>query len=140
MYHGLSIFIDRTFRYVPRTFKQMVPLHVTPLQMVHEQASELHLPVYFVLCTGKNGDMYFDILELIFRDTSEELLLAEIVWDFEQPVIDAAQRQFPNADIIGCLLHLKQTIRRHMKQRDHIPEEGIRVDMQPGGSRHAHGR
>ncbi|POM58200.1 Hypothetical protein PHPALM_37189 [Phytophthora palmivora] len=78
--------------------------------LVHDGASELHVPVYFVLCTGKHGDMYFDILELIFHDTSEKLLLAEIVCDFERPQIGAAQKRFPNADLIVCLFHLKQAI------------------------------
>ncbi|OWZ12388.1 hypothetical protein PHMEG_00014462 [Phytophthora megakarya] len=64
MYNGVSLFFDGTFRCEPIGFKQCMVL------MVHDQASELFVPVYFVLCSSKGKDMYCDVLEQIYRYTS----------------------------------------------------------------------
>lgn len=40
MYHNVSMFIDGTFRSVPRGFKHGI------IVMVHDRASELYVPVY----------------------------------------------------------------------------------------------
>ncbi|KAE8964032.1 hypothetical protein PR001_g29186 [Phytophthora rubi] len=126
MYNGVSLFVDGTFRCVPTEFMQCMVV------MVHDQASELFIPVYFVLCSSKAKDMYFDILELIYRDTSEKLQPCDIVCDFEQPLIQAIQKQFPNAEVIGCLFHFKQAVRRRMKTTYGIPDAEIRIAMAKG--------
>jgi hypothetical protein len=126
MYNSVSLFIDGTFRCVPVEFKQCV------IVMVYDRVSELFVPVYFVLCTGKTSDMYFDILELIYRDCSEKLEPSDIVCDFELPLINAAQKQFENAEIVGCLFHFKQAVRRQMKSTYHIAEKEVSIAMERG--------
>ncbi|POM80008.1 Hypothetical protein PHPALM_2208 [Phytophthora palmivora] len=102
-YHGTTLFIDRTFRCVPRGYKQCV------IFMVHDRASV------------RSGDSYWDIIHFIVQGTDQQIEPTEIVCDFESALIDAVQTQFPNAIIVGCLFHLKQVLRRAMK-RFSIPD------------------
>ncbi|KAF1786066.1 hypothetical protein GQ600_22280 [Phytophthora cactorum] len=69
--------------------------HLCIVLMVHDQASELFVPVYFVLCSSKTKDTYFDILELVYRDTSEKFAPCDAVSDFELPLINPIEKQFP---------------------------------------------
>jgi len=71
---------------------------------------------------------YYDIFHFIIQATDQQLEPAEIVCDFEAALIQAVQVQFPNADIIGCLFHFKQAIRRRMR-RLAIPEQGATIAM-----------
>ncbi|ETM34009.1 hypothetical protein L914_18810 [Phytophthora nicotianae] len=100
--------------------------------MVYDQASELFVPVYFVLCSSKAKDMYFDILKLIYRDTSEKLEPCDVVCDFEMPMIQAIEKQFLNAEVIGCLFHFKQAVRRQMKTTYSIPDAEVCIAMEKG--------
>eukprot|EP00644_Phytophthora_capsici_P003990 jgi/Phyca11/108303/e_gw1.15.667.1 len=109
-YHGTTLFIDGTFRCVPRGYKQCV------IFMVHDRASGIFVPVFYVLSTSP---------------TDQQIEPAEIVCDFESGLLDAVQTQFPNAIVVGCLFHLKQALRRAMK-RFAIPEEECCIAMASG--------
>ncbi|KAK1944553.1 hypothetical protein P3T76_004465 [Phytophthora citrophthora] len=124
-YHGTTIFIDGTFRCVPRSYKQCVII------MVHDRASGLYEPVYYALSTSRSGDSFWDIMHFIVQGTDQQLEPAEVVCDFESALIQAVQTQFPNAIIIGCLFHLKQALRRAMK-RFAIPVEECAIAMSRG--------
>jgi hypothetical protein len=67
-----------------------------------DPARNMFTPVYFVLCTSKTEAMYDDILHLIWRDTGKRMTPAEIVCDFKLGLISSVQRQFPNAEVVGC--------------------------------------
>ncbi|ETP17508.1 hypothetical protein F441_08102, partial [Phytophthora nicotianae CJ01A1] len=66
LYNSVSVFIDGTFRCVPRGFYQCL------IVMVDDPARNMYTPVYFVLCTSKTETMYEDILHLIHRDTRKK--------------------------------------------------------------------
>ncbi|ETO84722.1 hypothetical protein F444_01394 [Phytophthora nicotianae P1976] len=100
--------------------------------MVYDQGSELFVPVHFVLCSSKVEAMYFDILELIYRDTSEKLEPCDVVCAFEMLRIQAIEKQFPIAEVIGCLFHFKQAERRQMKTTYSIPDAEDRVAVEKG--------
>ncbi|GMF62028.1 unnamed protein product [Phytophthora fragariaefolia] len=105
LYNSMSLFVDGTFRSVPRGFHQCL------IVMVDDPARSIFTPVYFVLCTSKTDSMYEDILHLIYRDTNKKLNPAEVVCDFEFSLISSVQRQFPNTDVVGCFFHFKQALR-----------------------------
>ncbi|EGZ18676.1 hypothetical protein PHYSODRAFT_501434, partial [Phytophthora sojae] len=107
-YNGTTIFVDGTFRCVPPGYKQCV------IFMVHDRASGLYVPVYYVLSTSRSGDSFWDMVHFVVQSTDQQLEPAEVVCDFESALIDAVQTQFPNAIVIGCLFHLKQALRRAM--------------------------
>ncbi|POM73961.1 Hypothetical protein PHPALM_9137 [Phytophthora palmivora] len=76
--------------------------------MVHDRASGIFVPVYYVLSTSRSGDSYWDIIHFIVQGTDQQIEPTEIVCDFESALKSAVQTQFPNAIIVGCLFHLKQ--------------------------------
>ncbi|OWZ09198.1 hypothetical protein PHMEG_00018138 [Phytophthora megakarya] len=109
-YHGTMIFVDGTFRCVPPGYKQCV------IFMVHDRASGLYVPVYYVLSTSRRGDSFWDMIHFVVQGTDQQLEPAEVVCDFECALIDTVQTQYPNAIVIGCRFHLKQALRRAMKR------------------------
>ncbi|EGZ12607.1 hypothetical protein PHYSODRAFT_337026 [Phytophthora sojae] len=125
LYNSVSLFLDGTFRSVPRGFRQCLIL------MVDDPARNLFTPVYFVLCTSQTESMYDDILHLIYRDTGKKLNPAEIVCDFEFSLISSVQTRFPNAEVVGCFFHFKQAIRRRLKD-ERISDDEVTIAMESG--------
>jgi hypothetical protein len=48
--------------------------------------------------------------------TGARLSPLAIIVDFENALISSCKEQFPDAQIIGCLFHLKQAWQRKMKK------------------------
>ncbi|KAG3114967.1 hypothetical protein PI124_g5244 [Phytophthora idaei] len=96
--------------------------------MVHDRASGVYVPVFYVLSTAITEDAYWDMVHFVVQATDQQLEPAEIVCDFEAALINALQTQFPNAIVLGCLFHMKQALRRAMK-RYAITEEGCLIAM-----------
>ncbi|OWY92932.1 LOW QUALITY PROTEIN: hypothetical protein PHMEG_00037850 [Phytophthora megakarya] len=103
------LFVDGTFRCVPRGYKQCV------IVMVHDRATGMSVPVYYVLSTSREERAYWNIVHVIAQGTDQQIEPAEIVCDFEPALQNALQVQFPNAIVIGCLFPLNQALRRAMK-------------------------
>lgn len=106
---GTTVFIDGTFRCVPRGFRQCDVL------MVHDRATRFYVPVYYVLTSSKTADTYWDILHFIIQASDQRMETAEVVCDFEAGLIQAVQVQFPNAEVVGCLFHFNQVVQRRMR-------------------------
>ncbi|POM65201.1 Hypothetical protein PHPALM_19123 [Phytophthora palmivora] len=124
-YHGTTLFVDGTFRCVPSGYAQCVVF------MVHDRASGVFVPVFYVLSTSRTGDSYWDMIHFIVQATDQQIEPAEIVCAFESALMDALQTQFPNAIVLGCLFHMKQALRRAMK-RCAIPEDECLIGMTQG--------
>lgn len=124
-YHSVSLFIDGTFRCVPRKFAQCIVI------MVHDRASGLFVPVFYILTTARTGDTYWDLLHLVVQATDQQLAPADVICDFEAGLIGAITSQFPDSNVIGCLFHLKQAVQRRMKKL-RIPAPEISIAMTKG--------
>ncbi|POM62695.1 hypothetical protein PHPALM_28116 [Phytophthora palmivora] len=72
--------------------------------MVHDRVSGVFVPAFYILTT---------------------------LCDFESGLMNALQTQFPNAIILGCLVHMIQALRRAMK-RYAIPDEECQIAMTRG--------
>ncbi|POM60555.1 hypothetical protein PHPALM_30585 [Phytophthora palmivora] len=103
-----SIFVDATFRCVPTQFYQLVVV------MMYDPISDLYLPVWYVLTSGKTSQFYEHIFHYICVASKKRLDPADIVCDFEFAMIKAVKNQFPDSRIVGCLFHFKQALRRKM--------------------------
>jgi hypothetical protein len=99
--------------------------------MVHDRASSFYVPVFYALTTARTSDTYWDVFNLIIQATDQQLEPAEVVCDFEAGLIGAVQVQFPNTDVIACLFHFKQAVRRRMR-RLVISEPATRFAMERG--------
>ncbi|ETM02476.1 hypothetical protein L917_01075 [Phytophthora nicotianae] len=68
-----SIFIDATYRCVPIRFYQLVIL------MLYDPISDLYLPIWYVLTTGKTSQVYEHLLHSIFVSSKKKLDPAHVV-------------------------------------------------------------
>ncbi|POM60541.1 hypothetical protein PHPALM_30596 [Phytophthora palmivora] len=128
-YNKTTLFIDGTYRCVPHNFQQCV------VYMVHNRASGLFVPVFYILRTSRTGDAYWDLMYFVLQATDQQLSPTEVICAFESALtlsrldkwlakglIEAVQTQLRDAIVIGCLFHLKQALRRAMKRLS-IPED-----------------
>ncbi|POM66183.1 Hypothetical protein PHPALM_18000 [Phytophthora palmivora] len=86
-----SIFIDATFRCVPTRFYQLV------ITMVYDPISDLYLPVWHVLTSGKTSQIYEHIFHYICVASKKQLVPAHIVCDIEFAIIKAVKVQLPDS-------------------------------------------
>ncbi|POM68560.1 Hypothetical protein PHPALM_15267, partial [Phytophthora palmivora] len=117
-----SIFVDATFRCVPTQFYQLV------IVMMYDPISDLYLPVWYVLTSGKTSQIYEHIFHYICVASKKRLDPAHIVCDFEFAMIKAVKDQFPDSRIVGCLFHFKQALGRKMLKLK-ITEEEVALAM-----------
>ena len=92
-------FVDGTFRVVPKGFYQLFML------MVYLEAFDLYVPAFYILLTGKLQKLYEAALEAAKYATDNRLSLSTITQDFEQAIINAGSKKFPEASPIVCLFH-----------------------------------
>ncbi|OWZ17329.1 hypothetical protein PHMEG_0008754 [Phytophthora megakarya] len=97
-----NIFIDGTFRCVPRNYEQCVVF------MVRDRASGMFVPVFHILGTSRTGNAHWDMMHFVVQSTDQKLSPSEVMCDFESALIDAVRTQFRNAIYLGCLFHVKQ--------------------------------
>jgi hypothetical protein len=55
-----SIFVDATYRCVPVQFYQLV------IVMLYDTISDLYLPVWYILATGKTAQVYDHVFNSLF--------------------------------------------------------------------------
>lgn len=85
-YNGTTIFVDGTFRCVPP------PLATSSvIFMVHDRASGLYFPVYYVFSTSRSGNSLWDMVHFVVQSSDQQLEPAEVVCDFDSALIDAVQ-------------------------------------------------
>ncbi|KAK1930450.1 hypothetical protein P3T76_014121 [Phytophthora citrophthora] len=104
MYNGVSLFFDGTFRCVPSGFKQCMVL------MVHDQASELFIPVYYVLFSSKAKDISSRVTLSATSSCRSFTLL---------------KSSFPTQ-------RSSAAVRRRMKATYGIPDRQVRIAMKKG--------
>eukprot|EP00644_Phytophthora_capsici_P013144 jgi/Phyca11/100995/e_gw1.5.973.1 len=99
--------------------------------MVFDAATDLFVPVFYTLCSAKTQDTYWHLLEAVCVAADDKIGPSMIVCDFEAGLQEAVQVQFPDAAVVGCYFHFKQTCRRKMKSLG-IAEAEIRIAMTKG--------
>ena len=124
-YENISLFLDGTFRCVPAKFKQCV------VAMVYDRGTKLFVPVFYVLCTSKTHDTYWNALQFIGNACGDTIRPKSVVCDFEAALINAVTDWFPETQVIGCLFHFKQACKRRIvKYR--IPPTEANIAMERG--------
>ncbi|EGZ29698.1 hypothetical protein PHYSODRAFT_323186 [Phytophthora sojae] len=82
-YPGSQMFVDGTFRCVPRSFYQCVVL------MVSDAASGVFVPCVYALTTGKTHQLYQKLMRFMDDGTGSRLQPGSVVCDFEAALIDS---------------------------------------------------
>lgn len=87
-YNGVQLFIDATFNVVPDPFKQLLVI------MVKDAGSEMYLPVFHVLMTGKTLFLYRFTFNLCIAALGNVIKVQTVVCDFEKALIQAIKGLF----------------------------------------------
>ena len=122
----IDIFVDATFKVCPHPFMQCLII------MVFDRATYLYVPVMYVLMTNKNEDSYWYAFASVISCSDWRINVRNIHADFETALTNAAEKQFPEADVIGCLFHWKQAIRRYLISKLGFLKEEIGYAMKQG--------
>ncbi|DBA03898.1 TPA: hypothetical protein N0F65_004588 [Lagenidium giganteum] len=94
--------------------------------MVYDHGSDCYVPVFYVLCTSKTEDMYWNAIQFVDQTVDQNLDPAEVICAFEAGIINAVKVQCPQSHVVGCLFHFKHAVRRRMKElRIHEAEVNI---------------
>ncbi|POM66204.1 Hypothetical protein PHPALM_17973 [Phytophthora palmivora] len=65
--------------------------------MVHDRASELFVPVFYILSTSRTGDARWDMMHFVLQAIDQQLSLTEVICDYEYALIEAAKTEFRDA-------------------------------------------
>ena len=104
----------------------------TLMLIIYDHGSKMYVPVYWVLMTNKTEKSYSMVFSSIIEDLGCEFKPATVGIDFEKAFIKAVGKAFPDADLIGCLFHFKQAIRRYMKQKLYLADWICSIAMRKG--------
>ena len=103
------VFIDGTFKIVPKPFYQCLII------MVFDEQTDSFVPVFYVLLTSKTEQIYRHALYWVKASSNYKMKPDSITCDFEKALHNAIALEFPNVIINGCLFHWKQAIRRKIR-------------------------
>lgn len=109
--------VDGTFKCCPNLFCQIFTLHG---MVGSENGTQKILPLAYGLLSGKSENSYFIFFELIRiyckNNFNLDLKPEIIISDFEQAIIKASLRVFPNSIHKCCFFHLSQSIWKHIQK------------------------
>lgn len=91
-YENLNVFIDCTFAVVPRGFQQCMVI------MVYDRASQLYLPIMYILLQSKKKLAYLHAMHQAIVATNYTLNASTVMHDYEINLIKAVKWQFPDAE------------------------------------------
>ena len=118
-----ELFIDGTFKIVPKPFYQVLVI------MCYDQQTRKYVPIMYILMTGKTEVLYRHALywvnAIVFGHSTPKM----VTCDFEKGLINAVRGTFKNVTVNGCLFHWKQAILRKLKElrfeNKHIPYQMV---------------
>ncbi|XP_022819196.1 uncharacterized protein LOC111362902 [Spodoptera litura] len=106
-----KFFCDGTFKTCVKKFHQLFTIHVDI------GSTEYHtniIPTIYALLPDRTVDTYKTLFCLI-KSQIPEWNPETITCDFEKPLIQALQHEFPNIKIVGCYTHFKRCLWRKAK-------------------------
>ena len=119
-------FVDATFMVCPD------PVMHCLIIMVFDRAAYLYVPVMYILMTNENEYSYWYAFASVIPCSDWRIRVRNIHADFETALTNVAEKQFPEADVIGCLFHWKQAIRRYLISKLGVLKEEIGYAMKQG--------
>lgn len=115
------IFVDGTFKTVPRPFFQLLSIHV---DVGSTRASTNIIPIFFCLLPNKTKQIYervFSVLRSQFK-----LDVKFIKSDYEMAIINAAKSIFPDVLVKGCFFHFNQAIYKKAKALGMMTDDNLK--------------
>jgi hypothetical protein len=107
-----DLYIDGTFRTVPRPYYQYVTIHGT----FHGRV----IPFVSCLLAGITVGHYRQLLQTLKTKvrhvTGHALKPKRIMCDFELAIMSAVETELPRTEICGCLFHFRQSLYRKLNE------------------------
>jgi hypothetical protein len=125
-YGPVNLFVDCTFKVVPKGFSQLLVL------MIYSSATDMYVPIFFILLQSKHEDAYYHAIQQAICATEWKLEAKTKTCDFEQALIKALRCQFPGDEFVLCTFHWKQSLKRKLTENG-IPQNLIHDLLCPGG-------
>lgn len=85
----------------------------------------------YVLVTSKDQQTSRNVLNSVIIQSNRLLEPASVICDFEKGLMNAIIEQLPGVNIVGCLFHWKQALRRKMLEL-YIARPQIAAALTPG--------
>ena len=101
-----QVFIDGTFKIVPKPFYQCLII------MVFDEQTDSFVPCFYILLTSKTAQIYHHALYWVKSTVGSNFNPASVTCNFKKALHNAIKIEFPSSIINGCLFHWKQTIYR----------------------------
>ncbi|XP_057323928.1 uncharacterized protein LOC130666716 [Microplitis mediator] len=102
-----ELFIDGTFRTVPRTPR------AAQLLIIYLKKMDVGIPILFALCSSRTAAMYNAIWQFLIERARGILTnLRFIITDFEAVIISSIRTTFPFVRIRGCWFHCIRAMTR----------------------------
>ncbi len=101
-------FVDGTFDVAPEMYCQLYSFHC--------KIGSSYPACLYALLPNKEGETYNRLLDAFHNNVMPNSNPTRILTDFEQAVINAFHRFFPNAEVQGCYFHLNQCLVRKVQQ------------------------
>jgi hypothetical protein len=107
-YGKVHLFMDCTFKMVPKGFSQCMIL------MIYTPATGMYVPVFYVLLQSKKQNVYYHAIQQCICASDWKMEAITYTADFEKAIMSQLKEQFPEGVGIFCLFHWKQAIRRYV--------------------------
>lgn len=118
------MFVDATFDIVPHPFYQCLII------MIFDARLKIFIPVAWILMSGKTDECYWQAFAWL-TSAVEDLNPAFCGVDFEIAFFHQVAIHLTGVDLIGCLFHWKQAIRRKIIKLK-IPDDEVKFAMRRG--------
>mgnify|MGYP006195648677 FL=1 len=118
------MFVDATFDIVPHPFYQCLII------MIFDARLKIFIPVAWILMSGKTDECYRQAFAWL-TSAVEDLNPAFSGVDFEIAFFRQVAVHLTGVDLIGCLFHWKQAIRRKIIKLK-IPDNEVKFAMRRG--------
>lgn len=102
-------YIDGTWHSAPQKFVQDL------IVMIYDSAYDSYIPVFHCILQRKTAGSYQIALTLVDQITDYKMEPLSVTCDFEKALIGEIKLKFRRAEVIGCLFHFKQAIKRKLE-------------------------
>ena len=119
-------YVDGTWKSSPQGFIQDF------IVMIWDIAYASYIPIFHCLLQDKTDYSYVTALQMCNQATGYKMDPLSVTCDFERAVINEVKAYFRRTEVVGCLFHFKQALRRNPKNCG-IPED-VAIDCMRIGS------
>ena len=105
---GIHLFVDGTFRCVPKGFAQCL------IVMAYDETTKAYVPIMYTLMTSQTESLYSQVFRNLIVASNSKMTPNSVTCDFEVAMSNSLKSTFQLDSVNGCLFHFKQALRRYL--------------------------